>query len=64
MVDQLNQIPTRLKLPTEQVDLAIAAGLKATRQDPEFNGFLRSIGISGPAASAGSGPAPRLIRPN
>ena len=64
MVDQLNQIPTRLKLPTEQVDLAIEAGLKATRQDPEFNGFLHSIGISGPAASAGSGPAPRLIRPN
>ncbi len=64
MVDKLNEIPTRLKLPTEQVDLAIEAGMQATRQDPEFNGFLRSIGISGPAASTGDGPAPRLIRPN
>lgn len=63
MVDKLNEIPTRLKLPTEQVDLAIEAGLQATRQDPEFNGFLRSIGRAGPAAVAPDGPAPRRIAP-
>ena len=64
MVDKLNQIPTRLKLPTEQVDLAIEAGVLATRQDPEFNGFLRASGLAGPAAATGDGPAPRRITPN
>ena len=64
MVDQLNEIPTRLKLPVEQVDLAIEAGLQATRQDPEFNGFLRSIGLTGPAIGDAAGATPRLIRPN
>jgi NTE family protein len=40
---QLNQVPTRLRLPTDQVDLVIEAGRLATRANPELNGFLRSI---------------------
>ena len=43
MQAQLNQVPTRLRLPTGQVDLVIEAGRQATRANPEFNGFLRSI---------------------
>ncbi|MEM6276291.1 MAG: patatin-like phospholipase family protein [Pseudomonadota bacterium] len=39
----LDEIPTRLALETEQVDRAIRAGEVATRRNPEFNGFLRSI---------------------
>jgi hypothetical protein len=49
MQDQLNGIPTRLKLEAEQVDLAILAGRLSTWQNPEFNGFLRSIEQGGPA---------------
>lgn len=41
--DSLNQIPTRLRLETEQVDMVIAAAREATRNNPELNGFLRSI---------------------
>lgn len=37
------KIPTRLKLPVEQVDLAIAAGREAVRNDPTFRGALRSL---------------------
>lgn len=40
---ELNKIPTRLRLETAQVDLAIEAGQRATRADPEFNGFLKSL---------------------
>lgn len=43
MRDELNQVPTRLKLATEQVDMVIAAGRMATRMTPEFNGFLASL---------------------
>lgn len=41
--DQLDAVPTRLKLPTDQVDMVIAAGRQATRLTPEFNGFLASL---------------------
>ncbi len=41
--DALNEIPTRLRLETPQVDAVIAAGEQATRLTPEFNGFLRAI---------------------
>lgn len=41
--DQLDAVPTRLKLPTDQVDMVIAAGRQATRATPEFNGFLASL---------------------
>ena len=39
----MNEVPTRLKLPVEQVDLSIEAGRVATRATPEFNGFLASL---------------------
>ena len=41
--DQLDAVPTRLKLPEAQVDMVIAAGRQATRLTPEFNGFLASL---------------------
>ena len=43
MRDEMNQVPTRLKLDTDQVDKVIAAGRLATRLTPEFNGFLASL---------------------
>jgi len=48
MQTQLNGIPTRLKLETAQVYLTIKAGRLSTRQNSEFNGFLRSIEQKGP----------------
>lgn len=39
-------VPTRLRLPPEQVDLAIEAGRRATLAAPEFNGFLAAIGAA------------------
>ena len=43
MRDQLDAVPTRLKLPTVQVDMVIKAGRMATRLSPEFNGLLASL---------------------
>jgi hypothetical protein len=43
MRDDLNKVPTRLKLKTDEVDMVIAAGRMATRMTPEFNGFLASL---------------------
>lgn len=43
MRKELNKVPTRLKLKTDQVDLVIEAGRLATRATPEFNGFLASL---------------------
>jgi predicted acylesterase/phospholipase RssA len=43
MKDEMNQVPTRLKLPAGDVDLSIEAGRLATRMTPEFNGFLASL---------------------
>lgn len=61
---RLNEIPTRLKLKTEEVDLAIEAGRLSTRQNPEFNGLIRSIGLAGPTVPAGATAiAPRRITP-
>ncbi len=40
---EMNRVPTRLRLPTDQVDLAIKAGRLATRATPEFNGFLAAL---------------------
>jgi NTE family protein len=59
MQARLNAIPTRLRLETEQVDLAIQAGRLATRQNPDLNGFLRATGLGG-AALADAGPARRI----
>jgi predicted acylesterase/phospholipase RssA len=43
MRDRLNDVPTRLKLKTEEVDMVIEAGRMATRMTPEFNGFVASL---------------------
>lgn len=43
MRKELNKVPTRLRLKTEQVDLVIEAGRLATRATPEFNGFLNAL---------------------
>lgn len=43
MRDELNKVPTRLRLKPDQVDLVIQAGRLATRATPEFNGFLASL---------------------
>ena len=62
-VKKLNEVPTRLRLKTEEVDLVIAAGEEATRLSPDFNGFLRSID----AVTVPSGPrriTPRRISPS
>ncbi|WP_165610016.1 patatin-like phospholipase family protein [Shimia aestuarii] len=52
MRDRLDEIPTRLKLPEEQVDLAIAAARQSTRLNAEFNGFLRSLKGAEPVEGA------------
>lgn len=44
--DEMNAVPTRLKLTPDQVDKMIAAGRMATRATPEFNGFIASLGGS------------------
>lgn len=41
--DEMNLVPTRLKLAGDQVDRVIAAGRLAVRATPEFNGFLASL---------------------
>jgi predicted acylesterase/phospholipase RssA len=41
---KLEKVPTRLKLPTDQVDLTIAAGEQALQRNPTFIGALRSMG--------------------
>jgi NTE family protein len=43
MREELDRIPTRLRLKTEEVDLAIAAGIAATRASSEFNGFVAAL---------------------
>ncbi len=40
---ELNKVPTRLVLTTEQVDLTIEAARIATRGSSEFNGFVQSL---------------------
>jgi NTE family protein len=41
---EMNKVPTRLRLPVDQVDLAIKAPHLATRATPGFNGFLATLG--------------------
>jgi hypothetical protein len=48
---KLNRVATRLALPTPEVDLTIAAGTEALRNEPTFIGALRSMG--GPLVTAG-----------
>ncbi len=66
MRDDLNKIPTRLRLPQTDVDLAIEAGRLSTKQNAAFNGLLRleedpaESRLSGANAA---GQKPKLIRP-
>jgi predicted acylesterase/phospholipase RssA len=39
----LNKVPTRLRLSAGEVDLVIEAGRIATKNAPEFNGFVQSL---------------------
>ncbi len=57
---ELDEVPTRLSLPTEQVDLVIRAGRLATRASPELRGFIRSRETPGALAN---GATPRRIAP-
>jgi NTE family protein len=41
---QLNAVPTRFKLPPEQVDMVIAAGAEALRNDSAYRAFLSDLG--------------------
>ena len=64
--EKLNEIPTRLRLKTEQVDLAIEAGREATLTNPEVRGFMLSTkadGVSPLVALRKQGAAPRRISP-
>ncbi|WP_417523501.1 patatin-like phospholipase family protein [Marinovum sp.] len=66
MRDTLDDIPTRLRLETEEVDLAIEAGRLSTRQNAQVQGFLRAAGYveTDPLLTRRStGPAPRRIAP-
>ena len=61
----LNEIPTRLRLKPEQVDMAIQAGRMAARVNPDLNGFLRSTPGRNPLAAlnTGAGKQPTRISP-
>lgn len=61
---RLNNIPTRLRLETEDVDLTIAAARESLKRNAEFNGFLRSLSEN-PLANAANAKAlsPRKITP-
>lgn len=64
MTEQLNKIPTRLKLPVADVDLAIKAARLSTQQNPEFNGFLHSLDGYKPTIGEGATRiSPRRIAP-
>jgi predicted acylesterase/phospholipase RssA len=63
--DRLNEVPTRLRLPEDQVDLVIAAAREATRYNPEFRGFLKSLEVGDPATAPDARQiAPRRIVPS
>lgn len=64
MQAELNQVPTRLRLKEDQVDLVIEAARLSTRQNPEFNGFLRALDGGVPRIPPGATQiAPRRISP-
>lgn len=67
MRDELNEIPTRLRLKANEVDLAIKAGRQATLENPELNGFLRASKAGESSAITAlrkpGGASPRLITP-
>lgn len=44
--DRMNDVPTRLVLSADEVDIAIAAGRIALRRAPAYVGFLQGIGVA------------------
>jgi NTE family protein len=48
---ELNAVPTRFKLPQDQVDMLIAAGRDALRENDVFRRFLASIANNGHVVS-------------
>lgn len=44
--DRMNDVPTRLVLPADDIDAAIAAGRIALRRAPAYAAFLRGIGAA------------------
>ena len=43
----LNAVPTRFKLPPEQVEMMISAGAEALRSNPTYRAFLAEVGGGG-----------------
>ena len=62
MREELNKIPTRLKLKEAEVDLAIEAGRTATLNNPEVRGFL--LAGKSPLLSIGTAKKIRRISPD
>ena len=58
----LSAVPTRFKLPQEQVDMLIAAGRDALRESDVFKRFLASLPAIGPVASRNHSPAVSATR--
>jgi NTE family protein len=56
----LNAVPTRFKLPPEQVDMMISAGSEALRTSPTYRAFLAEVGGGSrpPAQARVAQPAP------
>ena len=53
---RLNAVPTRFKLPPEQVDMVIAAGAEALRGNRAYQAFLSELRPRGVAAQARTAP--------
>ena len=60
---QLEKVPTRLSLPTPQVDISIAAGEEALRNNLTFRAALKDMGIAKPP-SAATAPPPTVADSN
>lgn len=58
---RLEKIATRFTLPTEEVDLLIASGREAIRNNPVVNGFLGSL-RGGPGAGASAPAGAQMMR--
>jgi NTE family protein len=57
----LNAVPTRFKLPPEQVEMMISAGAEALQTNPTYRAFLAEVGGGGgrsPAQGRVAQPAP------
>ena len=60
----LNAVPTRFRLPVEQVDTLIDAGADALRANAVFQDFLRSVGAAAPPRQRSRPTPPRVAGPS